>query len=100
MSVKCRMRRINAGVQNRNFDRPVWSDASVNLMCQRQLNFFRGPLRYESSVVTTNTPGVTDAPGVADAPGIALTNRRLRNEIRFNKNDTRILSQRVYSLFD
>src|SRR5215208_728141 len=94
MPCECRMCRIDAGVQNCDFDRTVWSDALVDLVCQRQVNLFWRPLRHESSVVTANTPGV------ADAPGIATTNRRFRHEIRFNENDPRIMRQCVYHIFD
>src|SRR5215211_2932080 len=94
MSCECRMVHINSGVENCDFDRTLWSGASVYLMCQRQVNRFWRPLRHVCSVVATNTPGK------AYAPGKAITDRRFRNEVRFNEEDARIIRQRIHPIFD
>src|SRR6185503_2191647 len=78
MSCQCWMSHRNAGVQNRDFDRTIWSSASVYLMCQRQMNLFRCPLPHVCSVVAADTPGKTNA------PGYAITDRRFRDVVRFN----------------
>src|SRR6185503_687077 len=93
MSCKCWMLRINAGVQNCDSDRTIWSGASVYLMCQRQVNLFWRPLGHVCSVVATNTPGK------AHAPGKATTDRGFRDVVRFDEDDARIMRQGVYTIF-
>src|SRR5215216_2470419 len=85
---------IGAGVQDCDFDRTIWPGASIDLMCQVQMNLFWRPLRDVCSVVATN------APRNADAPGNATGDRRSHSEIGLNEQDTRILRQRLYAIFN
>src|SRR6185503_19324195 len=94
MSRKRWMLRINAGIQNCDFYRTVWSGASVNLMSLRQVNLFRRPLGNKRSIVAP------DAPDVAYAPDVSATDGWHDDEIWFNENNPRIIRQRVYTIID
>src|ERR671918_886251 len=94
MSCKCRMRRIDTGVQNRDLDRTVWSNSSVNLMGPREVNLFRRPLRHKRIEVAPHTPDVPDAPDVAATDGW------YDDEIWFNEINSGITRQCFHAVID
>ena len=89
------MRRIDTSIEHSYLDGiPVGIFTLIDTMSQLQSNYLRCPLCDVSPSITANTPGLPDA------PRLSTTLRRFLNKVWLCENNTRVKSQRIYSISD